>query len=703
VFRISPVEPWRIVRTRLRASGVVPGIVEGGGQPAGYFTGATGITIYRGDAMPDLKGMAIVGDVGSNLVHRKKLIPDGVGFQAVRVDEATEFVRSKDIWFRPVQFANGPDGCLHILDMYRETIEHPKSLPPEIKQHLDLTSGRDRGRLYRVTPAGGVAPRPSDLEALPSGELVQFLGHPNAWHRETASRLVYERLTRGDPGVEIPLANYFTESESPLGRLHVLRAVHAGPQLDPKLAGHFAFRALTDPDAGVRQHGVLLSERHLDDSYIVRKLIMATTDPDLGVRYQLAFTLGELPVEVRILTLLRLLEQDGGDRWIRIAALSSLNAGAGEVLALLLKEEAFLTRAEAGEVMTPLARIIGRQKRSGDVGTVLRAIELLPGNLPGVVQQLIPELAAGNPRAMRMHLGATLERILLKARAAAEDAKTPEFDRAAAMRLMRFYPWGEVGELLTEAIDPHQPAEVQRAAIDVFQTYAAMDPIKVLLEQWQRLSPAVRRDAEEVVCARTDGALALLSCLEAGSIQPTDITPGRLQLLQASKDADVKARAAALQSKLGVSSRQAIVEQYRDALNRRGDVERGRAVFRKTCAVCHKLENFGYELGPNLATIKNRGPEAIVLNVLDPNREVNPQYQSYLAVTSDGLTHTGMIQSETATAVTLSRGENKAETILRSEIEDLRSTGLSLMPEGLEKDIDVAALADLLAYLEVVK
>ena len=155
VFRTSPVEPWRIVRTRLRATGVVPGIVEGGGRPAGYFTGATGATIYRGDAWPsEWHGVAIVGDVGSNLVHRKQLEPDGVGFIGRRIDEKSEFVSSSDIWFRPCQFANAPDGTLYILDMYREVIEHPASLPPIIKKHLDLTSGRDRGRIYRVVPDG---------------------------------------------------------------------------------------------------------------------------------------------------------------------------------------------------------------------------------------------------------------------------------------------------------------------------------------------------------------------------------------------------------------------------------------------------------------------------------------------------------------------------------------------------------------------
>ncbi|MCA9208570.1 MAG: hypothetical protein KDA55_09460, partial [Planctomycetales bacterium] len=160
VFRTSPIEPWRIVRTRLRVQGIVPGPVEGGGTPAGYFTGSTGVTIFRGTAWPaEYQGWAIVGDVGSNLVHRKRLEPAGVRYVARRVDEKSEFLSSSDIWFRPVQFANAPDGALYIADMYRETIEHPASLPPIIKKHLDLTSGRDRGRIYRIVGEGFQQPQ----------------------------------------------------------------------------------------------------------------------------------------------------------------------------------------------------------------------------------------------------------------------------------------------------------------------------------------------------------------------------------------------------------------------------------------------------------------------------------------------------------------------------------------------------------------
>ena len=162
VFRISPDEPWRVIRTRWRVAGLVPGPVEGGGRPSGYFTGATGTTIYRGDAFPEeYRENAFIADCGSNLVHRKKLLPDGVGLIARRPDDEqqVEFLASRDNWFRPVQFANAPDGTLYIADMYREVIEHPWSLPESIKKHLDLNSGNDRGRIYRVAPDGFRQPK----------------------------------------------------------------------------------------------------------------------------------------------------------------------------------------------------------------------------------------------------------------------------------------------------------------------------------------------------------------------------------------------------------------------------------------------------------------------------------------------------------------------------------------------------------------
>ncbi|HKQ39257.1 MAG TPA: PVC-type heme-binding CxxCH protein, partial [Verrucomicrobiae bacterium] len=246
VYRISPEEPWRVLRTAWRVAGKVPGPVEGGGRASGYFTSATGVTIYRGDAFPeDYHGDAFIADVGSNLIHRKKLYPNGVALVARRApdEQKSEFIASKDLWFRPVQFANAPDGCLYLADMYREVVEHPWSLPDSIKEQLDLNAGNDRGRIYRIVPENFQRRQFDALGKASTAELVKTLEHANGWHRDTASRLLYERQ---DPAAIPLLEKLFVISKNPLARLHAFYAL-----TNPPVAN-----ALGDPDPRVRAHAV---------------------------------------------------------------------------------------------------------------------------------------------------------------------------------------------------------------------------------------------------------------------------------------------------------------------------------------------------------------------------------------------------------------------------------------------------------------
>ena len=181
VFRISAAEPWRVVRTRQRAADPVLSrrLPPTELFATGFFTSATGVTIYRGSAYPaEYRGNVFVGDVGGNLVHRKILSADGATFLATRADANVEFLASTDNWFRPVNFANTPDGTLLILDMYRETIEHPFSIPEPIKKHLDLTSGKDRGRLYDLVYSGGSTRAAAEAEPGAGGGAGAAAGRP---------------------------------------------------------------------------------------------------------------------------------------------------------------------------------------------------------------------------------------------------------------------------------------------------------------------------------------------------------------------------------------------------------------------------------------------------------------------------------------------------------------------------------------------
>jgi putative membrane-bound dehydrogenase-like protein len=697
VYRSSPVEPWRIVRTRLRASGVVRGAVEGGGRAAGYFTGATGIILYRGDAFPDdLKGMVIVGDVGGNIVHRKRLIPDGVSFIATRVDEETEFVRSSDIWFRPVQYDNGPDGCLHILDMYREVIEHPASLPPEIKQHLDLTSGRDRGRLYRVVPEG-FQPRPvPQFTTLSTAEVVALLAHDNSWHRETASRVLYQRQDRA----AIPLlAQLVTGSETPLGRLHALYALHGMNALTADLTA----AALEDEHAGVREHAVKLAETFTDSSLIRGRLANLADDPELRVRYQLAFTAGEFPVSWKVPLLTRILIQDGADQWVRLAAMSSLAEGAGNVLASLLDDETFRGSKSGLDIIGQLAQQIGRQNQPNELAALLGRLHTLGEQARPVQERMLSELIKGNP-ALRTSLvegesGGVLQQMLADARKSAADEAAELATRVASIRTLGYSTFDDDGERIVSLLDLRQPQEIQFAALAALGQFRDRIVGEALLERWQQLTPSVRLEAEEILFSRPAWTMKLLDALEEETIPLADVSPARLRLLPQHQNEQIRARAEQVIGTESAGRRQEIVQEYQSSLSLSGDLERGRAVFRKICAACHRLEETGFEIGPNLATIQNRGKESILLNVLDPNREVNPEFVNYVVATEDGRSYTGMIQAETATSITLVRAEKKSDTILRNEIELMRSSGLSLMPEGLEKEIDPQSMADLIEYL----
>lgn len=703
VYRLSPVEPWRVVRTRLRVSGAAPGPIEGGGRAAGYFTGATGVTIYRGDAWPESRvATALVGDVGSNLVHRKTLEPHGLEFIARRIDPRSEFVASRDVWFRPAQFLNAPDGTLYVLDVYREVIEHPASLPPAIKRHLDLTSGRDRGRIYRIVPKGYRQRRPPRLSQATTDELVALLEHPNGWHRETAARLLYERR---DPRAAPLLRQLAAGSKSSLGRMHALYALAGLSALTEEVL----IDRLRDEDAGVREHAVRLAEP-LAETPKLAAALLAMIDGDLRVRYQLAFTLGELASPERWAALAALARRDAGDRWMRLAIQSSLSRGADEVARRLAADRGFRQTATGRSFLQTLAQQVGIAHRAEEARVLLKVIDGLAEDDPAATAAVVRGLADGAARRganLRDVLAADpdsraqqiLASLLAESRATAVDDGAEIARRVEAIAAWRLGSFAEIEGLIAGLLNHRQPQAVQSATMQVLARFDDPAIAELALAAWPSLSPPLRAAATELLFARPVWTTALLDAIDQGRVHAADIDPARFKQLAARGDAEIRRRAEKLLASLQLGRRQEVVEQYRDVLAMRGDADRGQAAFKKICAACHRVGELGHEIGPNLAAVKNRGAEAILVNVLDPNREVNPQFVNYVLITDDGRTLTGMIAAETATSVTLRRAEGSSDTVLRVNIDELQSTGMSLMPEGVEKDLGKQDLADLLEFL----
>jgi putative membrane-bound dehydrogenase-like protein len=704
LHRISPPEPWREARTRLRKDKLVPGSDEGG-LPFGFFTGATGVTVYRGDAYPtEFRGNIFVGEVANNLVYRAKLEPRGLSWSAVRAEKDREFLASKDIWFRPVQFANAPDGCLYVVDMYRELIEGASFLPPQLLKFVDVAGGIDRGRIWRIVPDGFKQPKPPQLGRATPAELVALLEHPNGWHRDTAARLLY--LGQYKSAIE-PLRKLIAESKSGLARMHARYALQSLNALTDK----DIIAALHDSEPRAREHALRLAESFTSSIEVRAQLATLVEDPDQRVRYQAAFSLGTLPGDAAVSPLVRLSLSDASNQWVRLGILCSAGEHGAALLSQLLADAK--RRATPGMKDLTLALIAqtAATNQPDELAIVVKTLDKLADEDKSLTRELVQVLVTRLAPSAREKFGGLasgkagmiLKELLVDARKTAADEKAEAAARAAAIRTLGLAPFGDVKAILTASLGVRQPQPVQLAALEVLGKFDATEIPAIVLSAWQGMSPQIRATATETLLSRAAGVNAFLDAVERGTVPRTDLDPARVQLLQKSPDEKIRTRATKLFAGTGPSKRQDVITRYQKSLDLKGDAVKGKTIFKEVCATCHKLEGVGESIGPDLMSIKNRGSESVMTNILDPNREVLPQYYTYLLVTDDDVIITGMITAETANTVTIRKTDGMSETVQRVNIASLRSTGLSAMPEGLEDKIDFQAMADLLAYLNSVK
>jgi putative heme-binding domain-containing protein len=193
--------------------------------------------------------------------------------------------------------------------------------------------------------------------------------------------------------------------------------------------------------------------------------------------------------------------------------------------------------------------------------------------------------------------------------------------------------------------------------------------------------------------------LPLLDAIADGRIAANQIPPARRGLLLRNKDPEIQARATRVLADSAVTPRKQVIDKYNVALTLKGDVRGGQTVFQTNCMICHRLGEQGNEVGPNLSTIRQWSAEQMMVNILDPNREVAPNFLQYLIELKDGQSLVGLIADETPTSINLRNAGGVQQTVLRQNIASMASLGVSLMPEGVEANINRQQMADLLAFL----
>ena len=701
LHRISPLEPWRVQRSR--AAGAQRRNDPEAARSGGVFTSASGITVYRGDAFPTpFYGNLFVGEVANNLVYRAKLEPTKFGWRAQRADADTEFLASRDPWFRPVQFANGPDGTLYVVDMYRELIEGAAFVPESSLRDIDPSRGTARGRIYRVLPRSQSSKRLPSLANHSTAQLVATLSHRNAWHRETAARLLVERQDRRARPLLEELAN---SAKDPTTRLHALYGLDSQHFLNEQ---HIA-AALQDSNPRVRKHGLLLSEPHLTASFQLQELVREmANDPSSRVRLQLAFTLGSTAVSTRFNTLKQLLLGNPSEPLLITAVQSALRHGAGSMLSLLTLDSDVVRNAKLHPVLRRLATQVGTQGEPSEIATALEALSLLATSEQALSRQLQQSLLSSLPPEQNIITNAQsdiaqlLESLLQQAQLTATSPTKKLAHRLEAVRTLGIgdLKKGPKFSVFEQLLQPTQPIEIQTTAAVTLARFKDEGVSTLLLNAWPKMTPRVRRTAVETLFSRPQWLQALFAAVGTNIVAASEIDPTRIRLLLARSKSPLREQIQKLFSHHRLEDRQNVIDRYRTALEAVGDPMSGKLVFKRSCASCHRFAGQGTAVGPDLDAIKQRPSEVLLIDILDPSRVMKPQYQSYTVQTTQGQLFTGIVVNETANGLKLQQADGSRLEILRIDIESLQSTGVSFMADGLEQQIDINAMADLLAFLQ---
>jgi putative heme-binding domain-containing protein len=283
----------------------------------------------------------------------------------------------------------------------------------------------------------------------------------------------------------------------------------------------------------------------------------------------------------------------------------------------------------------------------------------------------------------------------------ARDNKQPDEVRIEAVQRLSYVgAAGEARTLIQELAADEPSRAVREAALEAAARNASRESWQELLGRFSQEPPTIRRALLSGALSRADGADILLDAIEASRIKPAEIDRLTADRLRNHGDSEVRRRAGSVFAAAVPADRQLVLDEYRPALKLEADALRGREVFARNCASCHRIGDLGTDVAPDISDSRTKSPEQLLTDIVQPNRAIDGNYVGYTAVTTDGRVLEGIVVSESSTAVTLLAPEGKSITLPRDQIEQLRSSGLSLMPEGLEREIPPQSMADVIAFIK---
>jgi putative membrane-bound dehydrogenase-like protein len=732
VFRISRPQPWRVERSEFWEKTGLTKKYFGQIEPRqDYMTATCGPLVYREAAFPaEYSGNYFVCEAVSNLVHRDLLKGPGPVFRAARADPGREFFASADNWCCPVYLQAGPDGAVYVVDMYRQIIEHAgpdggrdvPNVPVEILQKYGLRAGSTTGRIYRIAPSGVGHGAKSQMTRAAPRVLARSLASPSAWWRSSAQRLILTEPTKADVAAITPVAR---QTSCTAARVQALWTLDALGQFDRSLV----LAALHDGSPGVRENALRIAEsRFSADPELVSAVLGMAGEPDPMVRFQLALTLGEVPSARRLEALAEVARRGASEPYLRSAVLSS----AGDFPLELYRALATGEQAPGiPELCSEAARVIGARlngkeierlldvvasQRREQVAEVLRALAAgirsrgrktldLPGArakliaLAGYRTDTAARAAAELQASIRLLTPHERESLIARASAAVTAEDRPLDERMKSIEALGTVDAPAALSVLELLLRPQVAEPLQIAALDALAEQSGPGVVKVLAGAWTSLPPTTQSRAIEVALGRKDRLGPLVEAISAGKIPAAAFGGAERARLLATSDKGVADTAATVFGK-SVRLDPGLFDKARPALDLKGDPARGAVTFKKVCVTCHRVDGEGTDVGPNLASVRNHPREQILRDILYPSLSLSPQYHQYVVATADGRMISGLLSGSSATSYSIRKQGGEEVVVLRKDVEELRDTGVSLMPEKLLDGLGPQEISDLLEFVK---
>ncbi|PQO31011.1 dehydrogenase [Bremerella cremea] len=703
----------------------IESIVKHKHQMAAYC----GIEYFDSDAYPEeYRDCLYMGNIHGGCINVDVLQRDGSTYFA---KPRPDFLTANDVWHMPVDQKTGPDGCLYVLDWYDRyhCYQDAMARPGDVD--------RLKGRLYRVRYEETPRANTFDLAQESDEQLIARLHSGNRFYREMAQRVLAERAS--DAAIQ-PLEALVMDTSAPFKtRMHALWSLIGARQLSDE----FSIQLLSDEEPQLRRWAIryqgIRASNNPDVALLIQKL---TSDAHPDVRLEVAILAPQVDYLPTIATLLEVLRSSPNDKLIPHIVWQNLHPQLEKQTPDYL---ALMTQAPYESDATTLSllpratdRILATPGVSVEhVATLVKLLASDPGQkeqlaicLQRITQQAQSRELTGERLAqLKTELAESLSMILKQGN------EHPGYYDAANLALAWNDP--QAMEIVPQVFASSQMPPARRiAALDsllttghsqanqlvrqyfedrrndqamigqVIQTLGKTDSDvvpKLLLPRLDSLSSQNRPKAIEVLLQRPSWAILLLTQIETGKLDKETLSINQLQRLVTTSSEDVGRKVNDIYGSIRSGrdpSRTLIVAQMRRLVSsRQGDPHRGIEVYNKLCGQCHKLHGKGQEVGPDI-TVNGRGNlEQLLSNVFDPSLVIGKDYQAVNVLTVDGRVLSGLLVEDSDSRVVLKMQGGKQETIARDDVDVMKTSDTSLMPEGIEKQLKSEEIVDLFAYL----